>query len=121
MVSYFSGDGVMDYMEKIFLYLCFSFWYFTALNLGETSIRLRMLDQISKRLDPLSKNCLAEGPTLEELFVQRLKRLEANRIIRIDGNKISFRYSIFFLACIPLAVLKQVFYGRKKTKTFTHT
>lgn len=111
MVSYFSGDCIWDYVDRIFLYMCFSFWYFTALNLGETSIRLRMLDQISKRLDPLAKNGLPKGMTVEEVLVQRLQRLEANRIIRFDGDRILFRWSIFFLACLPLVGLKRLFYG----------
>jgi hypothetical protein len=110
MIPYFSGACIWIFVDSMFLYLCFSFWYFTALNLGETSIRFHMLDRISKHLDPLPKSGLTLGLKVEEVLAQRLQRLEANRIISIDGKTISFRLSIFFLACLPLVALKRLFY-----------
>ena len=111
MIPCFSGACIWIFVDSMFLYLCFSFWYFTALNLGETSIRFHMLDRISKHLDPLPKSGLTVGLKVEEVLAQRLQRLEANRIISIDGDTISFRLSIFFLACLPLVALKRLFYG----------
>jgi hypothetical protein len=98
-------------LAAVFMYSNFSLWYFTLLGLGETSLRVRMLEAVAQGREWQNPSSRAKTNSDAGVFWERVERLSRRKIIRRDGDMISYQPSTFSFICLLLGTLKYLYYG----------
>jgi hypothetical protein len=86
---------------------------FAIVNLGETSLRIRMLAALIDAPDGLSETELTKCYEAEALIAIRLKRLRTRNQVGFGDGVLRARRSFLFFAANGVALLQALIFGRR--------
>jgi hypothetical protein len=95
------------------IYLASSFILFAIVNLGETSLRIRMLDKLMDKPLGLTKDDLIADYDDSALINVRLQRLKDKGQVTFVNGVFYAKPSLLFLAASVVRLLKTIIYGRR--------
>jgi hypothetical protein len=95
----------------LIIYVASGFILFAIVNLGETSIRIRMLGKLMKKPHGLTKDDLIADYDDSTLINVRLQRLKDKRQISYVNGVYYAKPSLMFLAASVVRLLKTIIYG----------
>lgn len=94
-------DLHVQFFGQVATYLCLSFGLFAYANLGEASLRIRLLQELADEPEGLSWSVIGKNYSERNIFAKRMERLiAANQVFKKDGR--------FFLRGKALPVLAKV-------------
>ncbi|WP_421999900.1 hypothetical protein [Reyranella sp.] len=100
----------------LFIYSAAGFVLFAIINLGETSLRIRMMRMLLARPGGIGREELVAEYDDRALIAVRLRRLEENGQARVAQGMYYARPSVLFIAAAIIRLVKQVVYGRHRTR-----
>ena len=107
------SDLIALSMANLAVYLLISFSYFAFINLGVSSLRVRLLDELGRSTEGLSMSEILERYNSREIIKNRVEKLEKiGQLIRKDGRYYVGR-STALLMVKTLELLKFVVLDRK--------
>ena len=95
-------------------YIFFSFFYFAILSTTKTSLRLRILHEISINNQGLSLEEIYLKYNSEEIIKIRVKRMVQNNQISFNENKYFSKLSITLIIGLCLDVAKLILFNKNK-------
>ena len=90
------------------------FVLFAIINLGETSLRIRMMQLLLEQPDGLSRTEILTRYNNALILSVRLQRMIDNRQVTVSGEALYPRISILFLAVCGIWFLKWLTYGGRE-------
>ena len=97
----------------LLVYCAASFVLFAIVNLGETSLRIRMMRVLLDNPAGLSREELIASYDDRALITVRLQRLQDNMQARVVDGVYYSRPSFFFLGAAVIRLLQRIVYGRR--------
>ena len=98
---------------NLMIYLLIAFSYFAFINLGVSSLRVRLLDELDRSVEGLSMSGILERYNSREIIKNRVEKLgEMGQLIRKDDRYFVGRSTALLMVKI-LELLKYVVLGRK--------
>ena len=107
-------DGAALFATVIIIYGAASLVIFALINLGETSLRIKMLSMIIETPNGISMAELLQKIDEKELISVRLERLRTKRQARFTEGMYYPRISFLFLAASLVRALKLLIFGHAK-------
>lgn len=101
------------FIVNLIIYLSFSFFYFTFLNLGETGRRIRILRDLYDARKGLSEEEILSRYGAKEIIVKRIARLENHGQIVFRNNRYFIGRPIMLLFARVMVLMKIITLGRK--------
>ena len=106
-------DSIALFTANLAIYLFIAFSYFAFINLGVSSLRVRLLDELGRSTEGLSMSEILERYNSREIIKNRVEKLEKiGQLIRKDGRYYVGR-STALLMVKTLELLKFVVLDRK--------
>jgi len=119
LALFVSPPAVLDMLglalAVIAIYGAAAMAYFCLINLGETSLRIRMLQLVMDAPEGLTWREILAIYDDEELVASRLRRMAEHRRALVVDDVIYPRRSVLFAASWGLELLKRLLYGRRST------
>jgi hypothetical protein len=106
-------DAVALAVSVLIVYSAAGTVLFAIVNLGETSLRIRMMRMLLEAPDGISRDDLMASYDDRALVVVRLQRLADNGQARVVDDVYYSRLSILFLAAAGIRLAKRLVYGRR--------
>ena len=97
----------------LLVYFAGSFVLFAIVNLGETSLRIRMMRSLMDNPAGLSREDLIASYDDRALITVRLQRLQDNTQARVVDGIYYSRPSFFFFGAAGIRLLQWIVYGRR--------
>jgi hypothetical protein len=97
----------------LLVYCAASFVLFAIVNLGETSLRIRMMRVLLDNPAGLSREELIASYDDRALITVRLQRLQDNTQARVVDGVYYSRPSLFFFGAAVIRLLQRIVYGRR--------
>jgi len=108
------ADAVALMLSVIIVYCAFGLVLFAIVNLGETSLRIRMMRILLGAPDGLSRAQLMSGYDDRKLVAIRLQRVLNKRQARYHDGVYYRRVSFLFAAAAGVGLLKWIIYGARR-------
>jgi len=106
-------DGAALALSVLVIYGAAGMAYFGLINLGETSLRIRMLQLLMDSPDGLTLPEILMTYDDKDLTATRLRRMAENRRAVLIDDVVYPRRSVLFAASWGLELLKRLLYGRR--------
>jgi hypothetical protein len=107
------SDLIALSIANLTVYLLVAFSYFAFINLGVSSLRVRLLDELDRSAEGLSMSEILERYNSREIIKNRVGKLEKiGQLIRIDDRYFVGRSTALLMVKI-LELLKFIVLGRK--------
>lgn len=114
-------DGFALAISVLLVYGAAGMAYFCLINLGETSLRIRMLQLLLDSPNGLTLPEILAIYDDKKLIVTRLRRIAENRHASFIDGVFYPRRSVLFIASWAIELLKRLLYGHDaKRRTFVH-
>ena len=97
----------------LIVYCAGSFVLFAIVNLGETSLRIRMMRVLLENPAGISRQDLIASYDDRALITVRLQRLQDNTQARVVDAVYYSRPSFFFFGAAAIRLLQRIVYGRR--------
>jgi hypothetical protein len=107
-------DALALAVVVLVVYGAAGFAYFAFVNLGETSLRIRMLQLVADAPRGLTVADILAVYNDRDLFAIRLGRMAENDQALIIGDRFYPRRSVLFTASVVLEFLKRLLYGARR-------
>ncbi len=95
------------------IYTNAAFLAFAIVNLGETSLRIRMIRTLLANPQGVDRDALAAEYDDRSLVAVRLERLRTQGQARVDDDTFYSRVSIMFVGAAIIRIAKRVVYGAR--------
>ena len=107
------SDSIALSTANLTVYLLIAFSYFAFINLGVSSLRVRLLDELDRSIDGLTMNEILERYNSREIIKNRVEKLgKTGQLIRKDDRYFVGRSTALLMVKI-LELLKFIVLGRK--------
>jgi hypothetical protein len=106
-------DAVALIASVLFVYGAAGLVLFAIINLGETSLRIRMMRVLLDAPDGVRRTDLLSTYDDRALIAVRLQRLQDNAQARVQDDVFYARPSFLFAAAATVRLLKRIVYGRR--------
>jgi hypothetical protein len=97
----------------VIIYFAAGFVLFAIVNLGETSLRIRMMRVLLDSPGGITRDKLLASYDDRALITVRLQRLRDNRQARVVDEIYYSRPSFLFFACAGIRLLQRIVYGKR--------
>lgn len=98
---------------SLIIYFCFSYIYFSFINMGETARRIRLLREIGESLQGLTKEQVLSRYNAAEVSDIRLKRLLNNHQISLRDSRYYIDSPVMLLISKAIILMKLIVLGKK--------
>ena len=106
-------DALALAASVLFVYGAAGLVLFALINLGETSLRIRMMRLLLDRPEGIPRDQLIGGYDDQALVIVRLERLKDKAQARVVDGTYYSRPSFLFFAAAAVRLLKRVVYGKR--------
>ena len=97
---------------NLIIYACFSYGYFTFINLGETARRIRLLRELYDAPEGLAKEQILMRYNAQEVVNIRLVRLLNNKQINLHNEKYYSGNPVMLMISKAVIFIKQLVLGK---------
>lgn len=104
MLIFFCVDGVT--------YVCLGYCYWAYINLGETSLRIRILRELQESQESLSMEELRSRYNPDEMFERRIQRLVKHGQVMVRGGRYVVDRPLLLLLAKMVGLVRFVIFGR---------
>jgi hypothetical protein len=113
MADLSASDAIGLSASAFVVYLTGSFALFAIVNLGETSLRIRMMRMLLDNPDGIARDDLIASYDDRALIRVRLQRLRDNVQARVVDDIYYSRPSFMFFGAAGIRLLQRIVYGRR--------
>jgi hypothetical protein len=106
-------DALALAVSVLIVYSAAGMVLFAIVNLGETSLRIRMMRMLLEAPGGISRDELMASYDDRALVVIRLQRLADNGQARVANDVYYSRLSLLFVAAAAIRLTKRLVYGRR--------
>jgi|FEC22Drversion2_1045045.scaffolds.fasta_scaffold00873_7 hypothetical protein len=106
-------DGIALGTSVLLIYGAAGLVMFALINLGETSLRIRMMKLLREAREDITREQLIADYDDAALVAVRLKRLEDKAQARVVADVFFPRRSLLFMASAMVRLMKRIVYGRR--------
>lgn len=106
-------DGTGLAVSALAVYLSASFVLFALVNLGQTSLRIRMIGHLVENPDGLSVGELLKLHPETALIAVRIRKMRDSGWVRVVDERFYPRVSAISLAATGMSFLKWILYARR--------
>jgi len=110
-------DGIGLTITALAVYASAGFILFALVNLGETSLRVQMIDRLLQNPDGLRPAELLALQSDDALIEVRISRMKEAGQVRVVGERLYPRLSTLFLAAAGISLLKRLLFGHQAGRT----
>ncbi len=107
-------DALALTASVLFIYGAVGLVLFAIINLGETSLRIRMMRLLLDRPEGIRRDELMAAYDDQAMVAVRLERLRDKRQARVVGDSYYSRPSFLFFAAAVVRLLKRIVYGNRQ-------
>lgn len=100
------------FFADLIIYSCFSYGYFTFINMGETARRIRLLRELYDSPSGLTKQQLFKMYNAENIINQRLERLLNNHQIVLRAGRYYLGKPLMLFISRAIVFVKLVVFGK---------
>jgi hypothetical protein len=108
-----ASDALGLAASVVIIYFAAGFVLFAIVNLGETSLRIRMMRMLLDSPGGITRDELLASYDDRALIAVRLQRLRDNRQARVVDEIYYSRPSFLFFACSGIRLLQRIVYGKR--------
>ena len=116
-VLYKYSFSVMEWIGLVtancLIYLCFSYYYFNFINLGETARRIRLLRELSASPEGLTEKEILKRYNADEIIAVRMERLLNNKQVIMRAGRYYIGNPTMLLISKLIVVIKLIVLGKR--------
>jgi hypothetical protein len=117
VLAYKSSLSLIEWLgvatANCLIYLCFSYCYFTFINMGETARRIRILRELSASPEGLTEDEVLIRYNADEIIVTRMERLLNNRQVVMRAGRYYIGNPTVVLISKLIVVVKLIALGKR--------
>lgn len=111
------AEGVGLAASMFAAYSSAAFVLFALVNLGDTSLRVRLIGYLLEHPDGLCPAKLLEFHPDTDLIELRVRRMKEAGQVRVDDGRLYPRFSALSMVATGISILKWMLYGRRSGRT----